>query len=573
MRCALLAALLAGCAAPAPDGSTDVPGGASGGSFAIAPPERVVFAASDGIDLVATLWRPVGVDRAPVILHAQPYASGCSMPGSVVFGDPYPQPCRPPTSDEFWLDEYNGAPRALVASGFAFVDLNVRGTGESGGCFSLNGPEEREDLRVVLDALANASWSTGRLGMMGLSYMGTTPFVALGHRHPALQAVVAGGIGTNEYYYRFTPQGAGSGAGGLAFAPFWLGSIVGPQLGGGPNALPGAATTYPERWCPEFVEGFANAGASTATEARERAYFLARRHVAHVKDVNAGVLVVQGLPDRAGLQWEPLWDALGDAPKSLVLGDWPHRFPDTALLAGSGLAWPDLPIAWFDHFLRDGPAPSSLGRVHHEVPGREWRVSDAWPALASEALYLDGSALAAAPGAEGLAFASVPGGAACGAPGTWAVAMTKPLERPALLAGNPMAWLEVRVDAPAAVIAVDVWDVPGDDVCEGEILTMGAADLRFLDDPFTGRDVPAGAPLGVRVDLYGVSHEVPAGHRLAVTFSASGGIGAQGRPTTATVEILPGASHLLVPTGAGLGAPPPDVAYPPMPLGPAWSDA
>lgn len=572
--CAIfLAAILAGCATPGNDGSQDRTGGGATPSFAVAPPERLTFTMPDGVELVATLWRPEGLERAPVVLHAQPYASGCSTPGSAVFGDPYPQPCRPPTSDEFWLDQYRGAPRALVENGFAFVDLNVRGTGESGGCLDLNGPTESEDLRRVLDALADAEWSTGSLGMMGLSYMGTTPLVALKHRHPALQAVVVGGIATNEYYFSYTPQGAGGTVSGAAFAGIWLGSVVGPQLGGGPDAAPGALARQPGRYCPDFVEDYGSTVWGTAADARPRQYLLDRRHIVHLRDLDAGVLVVQGIPDRAGLQVEPLWDALGDTPKAFVLGDWGHQFPDHGMLKNAdGLDWPAIPLAWFDHFLRGGPAPALLGRVQYQVVGTDaWHHATSWPALPSEALYL-GRALTTTPGTGDLAFRSAPQGAACGnaGPATWTAALGDPVPNDTLLAGNPMAWLHVEVDRPAATLAVDLWDVPGDDLCAGTPISFGAADLRFLADPFIGSDPPTGRTIPLRVDLTAVSHVVPAGHRLGVTLSSSGVLGVQGRPTEATVVVRAGESHLLLPMANGVGGAPPPVPYPPMPVGPEW---
>lgn len=571
----LVVVLLSGCTlGPAATKESDGASAPAGTLHAIAPPERLTFAMADGVELVATLWRPEGLDRVPVVLHAQPYASGCSMPGSTFFGDPYPQPCRPPTSDEFWLDEYNGAPRALVENGFAWVDLNVRGTGESGGCLDMNGPTEREDLRVVLDELARAQWSDGNIGMMGLSYMGTTPFVALGHHHPALKAVVAGGVFTNEYYAIYTPQGAGGSVAGAAFAPFWLGSVVGPQLGGGPSAAPEALVRQPERYCPEFVEEFATtAYTPAATEDRNAKHFLDRRHIAQLRDTDAGVLVVQGIPDRAGLQWEPLWDALGDAPKAFVLGEWPHQFPDSDLLSGSpGLDWPALPIAWFDHFLRGGPAPEVLGKVHHQLLGSdEWRTADRWPALTSEVLYVGGT-LTATPGSGDLSFRSYPQAAPCGAfpEDAWASMMSDPLPNTTILAGNPMAWLELEVDMPAATVAIELRDVQGDDVCDGKIISTAAADLRFLADPFTGADPPTGEPFFLRVDFYAVSQAVEKGHRLALTFSSSGEMGVSGRPTEATVTIRGGESHILLPMASGIGGVPPGTEYPPMPVGQDW---
>lgn len=564
----VVAALVAGCFASDPASDGGAAPAPSQGPFAIAEPEPIVFVASDGVELVGTAWRPEGLEKAPVILNAGPYGSMCPVPGA-----PYPTPCAPATTDPFWLDEYNGLPRVLVESGFAWVELNVRGTGPSGGCFGLIGPREREDLVGVVDELSRAPWSTGSVGMMGLSYMGTTALATVGERHPALKAVIAGGITTNEYYTAYTPQGAGGNSAGLAFAAPWFASVmVIPPLGGGPDSAPRVASAYPGRACPEFAESLAAGATSSATEERPEAYFLDRRHLERLEDLDAGVLVLEGFLDHAvGIQVEPLWDLLGSTPRAFVLGEWDHRFPDDDLLAGSGLAWDELGVAWFDHFLRDGPAPEVLGEVRYQIVGGDWSVADRWPALASEALYV-GTALTPAPASGDLSYRMAPQGAPCGpAPAdAWAVALTEPLAAPATLAGNPMAWFEVEVDEPAATIAIEIWDVPEGDVCAGTILSAGAADLRYRDDPFRAADVPTGAPLGVRVDFLATSWTVPEGHRLGLTMSASGALGVWSRESTATVTVRAGASHLLLPTGAGVGGPAPAVEYPPMLLGPGW---
>lgn len=541
--------------------------------YALSPPERLTFVRPDGVELVATAWRPEGLERAPVILHAQPYASGCSFPGSQFAGDPYPTPCRPPTSDEFWLDEYHGLPRALVEHGYAFVDLNVRGTGPSGGCLTINGPDERADLLAVIEELGAASWSTGAVGMLGLSYMGTTPLVAVTERPPALKAVMVGGMVTNEFHFYHTPQAAAVVTPESAmFDPLWFGSVVlMPQMGGGPGAAPDAAGRYPERYCPDFLALMAS-DAALVTEARNASYYLERSYLPRLRDLDAGVLVVHGLRDvGGGMQVEWMWEALEGTPRALALGDWAHEFPDDAMLEGSGHSWPDLPLAWFDHFLRGGPTPEALGTVSYQVSGGgPWARASAWPAFPGEALYLHGGILADRPGSEPLSFRAAPRGAPClGEAGTWAAAVSDPMPRAVRLAGSPVVWLEVEVDAPAATFAVDLWDVPGDDVCAGTLLTRGAADLRFREDPFRAKDVPLGTPLGVRIDTFAMAWEVPEGHRLAVTVSASGTLGAHGRPSDATVKILPGRSHVLLPTDAGVGDPDPGVAYPPLPLGPA----
>lgn len=47
-------------------------------------------------------------------------------------------------------------------------------------------------------------------------------------------------------------------------------------------------------------------------------------------------------------------------------------------------------------------------------------------------------------------------------------------------------------------------------------------------------------------------------------------MGVLGRPTQATVTILAGESHILLPA-TGVGGPVPEIEYPPMPVGPDWT--
>ena len=555
--------LVAGCVGGAPGGEGDGQGPpATGpGRFRVAPAERLSFPMSDGVALDAALWRPEGLERTPVILHAMPYASVCTWAAPDA---PYPKPCAPELTDPFYIDEYNGLPRALVEAGYAYLDLSVRGTGASGGCFEYFGPRERKDLGEVLDQLGEAAWA-GEVGMLGLSYMSVTPLEAMAERPGRVKAVVLGGIGFDEYTFAFTPQGASS-VGMQAFWAAWSSSVQGP-----PVTSPRGLLAYPGRACPESATSTLALPLAHAKDERGRDHFLERRYLDQVRHLDTGVLVVQGLLDRGGgQQVELLWPALEGTPRALVLGPWEHRFPDDAMLEGSGLGWPALPLAWFDHFLRGGPAPAALGQVHVQVEGRGWESHGAWPpAPRVEALYV-GSALTREPGAAPVSFRLAPEARACDADaGTWAVAMTDPLTAPVALVGNPMAWLEVTSSAPSATVAVDLWDVPGDDVCAGALVSYGAADLRFREDPFQGRDVPVGVVLGTRVDMHATAWVVPAGHRLAVTLSTAGEHGASGRPAAGTLTIGP-ASHVLLPTQDGIGATPPALEYPPRPMGPDW---
>ncbi|MFC4114566.1 CocE/NonD family hydrolase [Nonomuraea zeae] len=118
----------------------------------------------DGVELVATLWRPDRIGRFPVLLSRTAYGRGPAGPG-------------------FHLD----LPR-LVAAGYAVVAQDVRGTGASQGEFRfISG--EAEDGHDAVRWAATQPWSDGNVGMFGDSYLAITQLLAAQERPEGLRAI------------------------------------------------------------------------------------------------------------------------------------------------------------------------------------------------------------------------------------------------------------------------------------------------------------------------------------------------------------------------------------------------
>lgn len=139
--------------------------------------------------------------RVPVVLEATPY------PGQCTFHNPPRVGCRyhassalwPVTEGEDYVDDYFFRP--VVEAGFAFASVNLPGTGASEGCFDDYGPATQLALAELVDALGTESWSNGRVGMIGLSASGTTPFAAAFENPSALQAFPAKEPYMRQYVY------------------------------------------------------------------------------------------------------------------------------------------------------------------------------------------------------------------------------------------------------------------------------------------------------------------------------------------------------------------------------------
>jgi predicted acyl esterase len=88
------------------------------------------------------------------------------------------------------------APPAAMDSVVAAVDLPAHGASFGATVGSDNmGPEETLwDLHDVVGWLAEQSWSDGRLGMYGCSYVGVSQLLTAGTAPDGLKAIVPGGV-------------------------------------------------------------------------------------------------------------------------------------------------------------------------------------------------------------------------------------------------------------------------------------------------------------------------------------------------------------------------------------------
>lgn len=88
------------------------------------------------------------------------------------------------------LDQPSELARDFLASGYAWLDVDVRGSGASGGVQrSLWSDDEVRDGGEIVDWVVRQPWSSGRVGALGDSYDGTAAELLLANRHPAVRAV------------------------------------------------------------------------------------------------------------------------------------------------------------------------------------------------------------------------------------------------------------------------------------------------------------------------------------------------------------------------------------------------
>lgn len=330
--------------------------------------EHLRIPAPDGTLLDTWLLRPNIAEPVPVVLEVTPYYGG---------GSPY-------EPENLLAGNFRNVAARFVPRGYAVAISSVRGTGNSEGCFSMGGPDEAKDTANVIRHLATRAWANGRVGMMGVSYPGTTPQDVWVDAPPELKTIVPISGISDMYKYNFV-NGVHINAQGYAFNTYYWGMVgLSPVgLNGGnqlrdPVSVPGAIVG---EVCPEQVwvqEG----GASSAVDGNKDGYWQLRDFLAELRASSprprASIFYVHGLQDwnvKPHMMEDWLHEAISDVPYKIWLGQWAHAYPYRE-------DWWIVLTAWFDKYLKNKDTGIlSAPRVQIEDDDNRWRHESIWPPL------------------------------------------------------------------------------------------------------------------------------------------------------------------------------------------------
>lgn len=561
------------------------------GPFKMLLPENVKIPSFDGILLDTWILRPEvpGGTKVPVVLWSAPYFGLNNAAGN--------DPTGWDNSDASEAVPVN----LLVENGYAVAIMNLRGSGNSQGCYQLFGSIDWKDNAAAVEWLGTQEWSNGRVGMMGLSYHGTTPWMAAVEAPPHLKTIVTAGMVSNLYTFFHTQQGAHLTIG----APFSteLNAIgMAPPLFASPADLlgdwPGTLAT---KVCPELVPVMTEVYKSAYTDERDAAFWEDRNLLRRYENITASVFLTHGLLDYHGsghqMQEDFAWANLpADVPKRMMVGQWEHMFPNfSERYTGSGRDWDAEMLPWFEFWLKGigDPSDLKLGVVDYQDSEDRWRATEAWPPPEGEprALYLSAGKLGASAASGTASFKPRPMAefydAICDpqVPGQpiGLLYQTEPFAQQTSFAGNPFAILELEADQPggqvaAFLVAIEDGGVRcGTPIAEGpngiRFLSMGVADLRHHAGNYRGTDFPVGTATPVRIDLNNIAEVLGVGERLGLLL-AYGDATVDG-PTEymPTITVHEGRSHVVVPVAAGaVDGSLPWVEYPARPFDPLGGD-
>ncbi len=147
----------------------------------------------DGTVLRANVFRPKGGALVPVIMSAHPYGKD-RMPAKTRSGRGLNLQYRlvlqlHGTTISEWTSWEAPDPAVWVAQGYAVVNADLRGGGTSEGTGDLFSNQEALDYYDLIEWAGVQSWSSGRVGLDGVSYLAVSQYKVVALRPPHLAAI------------------------------------------------------------------------------------------------------------------------------------------------------------------------------------------------------------------------------------------------------------------------------------------------------------------------------------------------------------------------------------------------
>ncbi|MFJ4296944.1 CocE/NonD family hydrolase [Curtobacterium sp. NPDC089689] len=507
----------------------------------------------DGVRLHARIWSPASaspssgapVQRVPVLLEYLPYR----------------------------LDDWT-APRDserhpwYAEHGYSSVRVDVRGTGSSDGFFDDEYSEqELRDGEAVIAWLAEQPWSTGAVGMFGISWGGFNALQLAARAPEALKAIVT--VCSTDDRYDNDVHYVGGALLGIDMAA-WGATMF--AFNSRPPRPEVVGDGWVERWRERLDANRPMTPTWLAHQERDDYW----RHGSAAEDyagISAAVLAVGGWAD-------PYRDAVlrlvanVSAPVRGIVGPWSHQYPDRGLAPGPSIGFLQETLRWWDRWLRgidtgveddpalrawinEGEAPASY---YDQRRGR-WVGAEAWPSTATSVRAVplsalqggtDGAVVVRSPEHTGVdAGRFFPFGNATDLPPDQraedgrSVCFDLPVDESFDLLGNVLVDLTVTSDLPRATVTVRLCDVAPDG--SSTLVTRGVLNASARGGMDRADPLEPGEPTVLPVRLVSTGHRFAAGHRLRIAVSTAYWPWVWPHGQSPTLVVDPSASALRLP--------------------------
>jgi uncharacterized protein len=478
----------------------------------------------DGCRLSARVWMPDGAEQTPVpaILEFLPYRKRDGTTARDNLTHPY-----------------------FAGHGYACLRVDMRGNGDSEGLMEDEYSEqELADACEVIKWIAAQTWSTGKVGMMGISWGGFNSLQVAALQPEALKAIITLCSTDDRYADDIHYKG---------------GLLLNENLGWGATMLAYSSRApdpalVGEKWRDMWLDRLDNEPFLPAVWLNHQtrdAYWQRGSVCEDFSAIKAATLAVGGWGD-AYKNAVPRLMAGITAPVKGIIGPWVHKYPHFAV-PEPRIGFLQEALRWWDRWLKDIDTgvendPAYRGYLmdsvrpkswYTERPGR-WITEQEWPSktIVSEVLHLqaDKSLASEAPGSFSHLVASpqdcgMMGGEYCAIwlgpemPGdqrrddALSVCYDTVVGKPIDIVGAPEINLKLSSDKPVAMIAVRLCDVHPDGASTR--ITYGVFNLCHRNGHDRPEPLVPGETVDISFKLDDIAYRVPAGHTLRVAVSSS----------------------------------------------------
>lgn len=163
----------------------------------------------DGLILRADVFRPQGEGKYPVILTYGPYGKGLSFQEGYetawnIMVENHPDVAAGSTNKYQSWEVVD--PEKWVPDGYICIRVDSRGCGRSPGYIDVQSTRERQDLYQCIEWAAVQPWSSGKVGLNGISYYAINQWNVAALQPPHLAAICIW-EGTSDRYRDSTHHG------------------------------------------------------------------------------------------------------------------------------------------------------------------------------------------------------------------------------------------------------------------------------------------------------------------------------------------------------------------------------
>lgn len=510
--------------------------------------ENVWIPLSDGSRLSARLWLPPEAEAQPVpaVVEVSPYRHEDNTHRRDLLRHPY-----------------------FAERGYASLRIDIRGSGASDGVLLDEYSErEQEDVCEALAWVAAQPWSTGSVGMIGLSWGGFAALQAAARRPPELKAIIV--VCASGDRYGADVKYRGGAVLGCELLP-WSSTMLAMSVRPPDPFLAGDG--WRELWLERLEEATPFAETWLAHQRRD-AYWRTGSPCDDYGAITCPVYVVGGWADPYRQAVLDLLEAL-PGPRKGLIGPWSHRYPDEGT-PGPAIDFRRECVRWWDQWLKgeetgimsepdlvawmqEGTPPRE---DHRAAPGR-WIAEKRWPSIgiATRNYALGEGTLR--PGKAPRRALSIRGAQALGsAAGAWcpwgaddlpgdqapeddlsltftSEALTERCE----ILGCPALRLELASDRPLALVVVRLCDISPDG--HSTLVARGLLNLTHRFGSEEPQPLERGRREIVHIPLDPCAYAFRPGHRLRVAVSPTYWPWAWPSPEPVTLTVFTGGATRL----------------------------